>query len=66
MSASLANWLRAATRADGRSLNAWALAAGVPSNALYRLRSGEHKTLSAANLAKLAAVTSVPPPATPP
>lgn len=58
-------WMVAASRADRRSLHAWARAAGVPSNALYRLRTGEHKTMSPANLAKLAAVTSVPPPNNP-
>ena len=67
MSASLDNrqllaWVASVPRTDQRSFHAWANAAGVAPNVLYRLRSGEHKTLSAENLGKLASVTSVPLP----
>lgn len=59
----LADWLAAVPRADRRTLHAWAKAAGVTPNVVYRLRSGEHKAISPRNLERLAAAASVPAPA---
>jgi DNA-binding Xre family transcriptional regulator len=53
-------WIADVCSAKGWKISEWAAKAEVSPNALYRFRSGQHKTISPKNLEKLHAAASRP------
>lgn len=53
-------WIADVCTARGWTVNQWASRAGVPPQAVYRFRSGQHKTISPKNLEKLHAAVNRP------
>ena len=53
-------WISDVCKSRRWTINQWAQMAGVPPQTIYRFRSGEHKTISPGNIAKLAEAATRP------
>ena len=53
-------WIKEVCRKRRWTVNQWAQQAGVPPQAIYRFRSGQHKTISTRNMEKLAEAATRP------